>query len=600
MVEKRVSGLTRFIFKSPEWYKVLFCLLLFVAIISTVAFQSGQIQDRIIKGMAIIALPAIAAALITPPITRIFGGIMNLNRSSILALFTSMVLTFVILLSSVLERTISSGVQPSVTNQGIALGLGLILGLRLAMLQSTSNTSALRMALPSALQTLITIPVLGEYIPPDTLPGIYARILVSCAVFALGSILFVQYINSPMQKSIGFKTTDFIQSLISHLTHKTPQMEELLSEMGSSADIPVVTMALRGSGDDKRLKAVFSMPMIHPGPLGEIGGGTLQKQLDAALKTNDCTVVFPYHSTAHHDFNPTMRSELDKITGASHMTLEKLEYSHEATDSVRVFHDGVEILGQRFANNILLVASTPDILTDDIEFAVGLGMMNAAKHDTVRNVGIVDAHNSGGEESLPTLQGSKVSYRLIDAASETSRKLVEGEARGFLAGAVQQKTKYTADEGMGELGIRTTLVKTHSGQRTAYILLDGNNLVPGLRGEILKNLFEAGLVDNAEIMTTDTHTVNMNTAHNYIGARIDHEELIGIVEKTVKEAAENLEPCEAGMNTEIAEDVQVFGAHRTAELLGVTSTLLAVSGYIGVINLTAATILTILLYQIMP
>ncbi len=45
------------------------------------------------------------------------------------------------------------------------------------------------------------------------------------------------------------------------------------------------------------------------------------------------------------------------------------------------------------------------------------------------------------------------------------------------------------------------------GQRFAYITIDGNNMIRGLREHILETAKRSGFED-AEVMTTDTHMVN--------------------------------------------------------------------------------------------
>ena len=56
------------------------------------------------------------------------------------------------------------------------------------------------------------------------------------------------------------------------------------------------------------------------------------------------------------------------------------------------------------------------------------------------------------------------------------------------------------------------LVTEVCGERTAYILVDGNNMLAGLRERILKKIQSLG-VANAEILTTDSHALNLSLIH---------------------------------------------------------------------------------------
>ena len=58
---------------------------------------------------------------------------------------------------------------------------------------------------------------------------------------------------------------------------------------------------------------------------------------------------------------------------------------------------------------------------------------------------------------------------------------------------------------MGTGGITATVVQVEK-QKTAYVVIDGNNMISGLREKILAALTSAGF-DESEIITTDTHTV---------------------------------------------------------------------------------------------
>ena len=66
------------------------------------------------------------------------------------------------------------------------------------------------------------------------------------------------------------------------------------------------------------------------------------------------------------------------------------------------------------------------------------------------------------------------------------------------------------------MGIRVAVIKVGD-QETAYVQIDGNNMDPGLRDRIVE---ENELVDEIEIITTDTHIVNTIDAVNQVGQRI--------------------------------------------------------------------------------
>jgi putative membrane protein len=106
-------------------------------------------------------------------------------------------------------------------------------------------------------------------------------------------------------------------------------------------------------------------------------------------------------------------------------------------------------------------------------------------------------------------------------------------------------------------------------QTTAYITIDGNNMVSGLRERILSAVSEMG-VDEGEVFTTDTHAVNavVLDARGYhpVGEAIDHETLIKCVKEATAKALANLEPAEVGWRTETVPNVKVIGENQIQAL----------------------------------
>ena len=62
------------------------------------------------------------------------------------------------------------------------------------------------------------------------------------------------------------------------------------------------------------------------------------------------------------------------------------------------------------------------------------------------------------------------------------------------------------------------LVTEVDGQRTAYVVIDGNNMAQGVREVLLEQILK--IVDNAEVMTTDSHVVNTISGKNPVGMNV--------------------------------------------------------------------------------
>ncbi|MCI4323152.1 MAG: DUF2070 family protein, partial [Thermoplasmata archaeon] len=114
-------------------------------------------------------------------------------------------------------------------------------------------------------------------------------------------------------------------------------------------------------------------------------------------------------------------------------------------------------------------------------------------------------------------------------------------------------------------GIRALVVEA-AGETTAYVLIDGNNLVIGARAPILQAL--EGLVDRAEVMTTDNHVVHeVDGGVNPIGERYGAAELARDIRALVEVARSDLELVGVAVGRREVPAVPVLGPAYTARLL---------------------------------
>lgn len=566
-IDDRVAELAKYIFKAPQWtYSIPF--LLFFSIMIGMSFGHGWLGIR--AGLLLIGIPAVISALITSPLAKTFGGDMTLNRSSLLALICTIAIGIFC----------GAGALFSATLDGYIMALGIVFAIRMLILLAVSSNNVWKMMTPASLQTLFG----GVFLSLYTHSVVhYTNLMFGCMIFVLASYLFARYIDAPMKKSFGVSGLDFIHDFITHTADGSSGIEDFFREMGESVDVPVTVLSFKRNGKNK---ATFVIPSIHPGLMGEIGGGNLPVR----ITENFDGLVFVPHGPAYHDFNLVSADEIPKIISAAKKALDNVVYVDIGTKSVRVKKGNTTILGQRFGDSILLTSSQSPAPTEDIEFAVGLMAMAEARVKGAKYAALIDAHNCTEAYAKVITPGSHTSYDIIKASSEAAEKLSAAKNARIRVGVSKRDAMYSLDEGMGALGIRVVVVEV-LGQKSAYVLIDGNNMVLGLRDKIIKAL----PVEEAEVMTTDTHVVNF-IGDNFIGARIDHAELINTIREMTEEAIEDLEPVRVGMNTEFAEDVLVFGSHRTAQLASTVNAIIAMGGALAISIMIAALALAIFVF----
>ncbi|MFB6281731.1 MAG: DUF2070 family protein, partial [Haloferacaceae archaeon] len=308
-------------------------------------------------------------------------------------------------------------------------------------------------------------------------------------------------------------------------------------------------------------------------------------------------LAFPPHATAGHDFNLVTEREVDAVLDAIDAARDRLSYG-DATPPVRVEVGEASVLGQAFGDGAALVSTFAPEPADDVEYAVGLSAISEARAAGHEEVLLVDAHNCNDGLSGPDLghvtPGSRRSFDLIRAAGEAGERLADAERGALRLGVAWERTDWDPVDGIGPLGVRVAVTEV-AGVTTAYVLVDGNNMEPGLRERIVRALTADGPVDRVEPMTTDTHIVNTMEADNQVGAAIDADDLVALIERLTDEALSDREPVTAGMATEHAE-VTVFGNDRTETLASHANAVVSMGGALAGAVILAVMAVSVLVF----
>jgi putative membrane protein len=581
-----LASLSRYIFRAPRWYASVAFALLIAAVAGVGAFDSRFVLEDAWQGVFFIGVPTVVASLLTTTVDRYLGGQLTYNRSSLLAL-TCEGLIVAIMAGAGAVALASPSLGQQFVFDTLIIGLASVFALRLLIVMAVSGHSILVAAIPASIQTasaallffiysgtmrylqvgggpLVEIvlsrpeeapPELGVIVPVD-----FALLGVMCLIYGLAVWAFVRFIDRPWKRSLGVSVLDFLRGFIGHIAEGTDELEDFFEQIGEEAVVPVTVLAFRR--EDGREKARFVLPMIHPGPMGEIGGGNLPQRVAESAEG----LGFPPHATAGHDFNLVTESEVTTLMETADDAYEQIEYHDTATRSARTRSGDAQMVGQAFGDDLLSVATFAPNFADDVMYSVGLSAAAEARSSGFDDVLLADAHNcNDGIEGKTDLghvtPGSSRSFDVMEAARDLAAEIDAEEQRELRLGTAWDETRWTAEEGIGSLGVRVALLDV-GGQTTAYVLVDGNNMDPGVRDAIVEAI---DLVDEMEVMTTDNHAVNKTEAENQVGNAIETEALVSVVSQLVEQALDDREPVEAGMASERAT-VTIFGNDRTETL----------------------------------
>ena len=602
-----LASLSRFVFRAPDWSASLFLTLFVAAIVGIAAFDSQFFLDGAYRGMIYVGLTTVVAAFLTPPIDRALGGKFTYNRSALLAFVCEIVVVVFLVTAAAVAAGTSAG--QSLVSDALVVALASIFAVRLFVITAVSRRSIPIAALSASVQTAAAAvlgilyggtvsylaadePSLGIPTAPAELlmvqPSDFALLASLCVVYAAAVWVFLRAIDRPWRRNLGVSVLDFVRGFVGHTAAGSNELEAFFEELGESAIVPVTVLSIRRL--DGTEKARFVVPAVHPGPMGEIGGGNLPERIAAATEG----LAFVPHAAAGHDFNLVTEREVDTLIEAATSAGDQIEHGRLATHSDREQEGDSTVLGQSIGEDALLIGTHAPEPADDVAFSVGISVAAEARAAGLGDVMFVDAHNcndgvtpDGASRIGP---GSRRSFDLMSAAGRLAARLEEADRGPLSVGVASAETDWTPEDGIGPLGVRVAVFEV-DGRRTAYVLVDGNNMDCGLRATIVSTID----ADEVEVMTTDTHVVNTVSAANQVGSAIETDRLVDLVAELFEAAEDDCEPVKAGLATERAE-VTVFGTDRTEALAATANAMVQIGGALLLIVVAAAVAVSVLIF----
>lgn len=594
----KLGQLTRFIFTAPSWKRSLVLILLLGFLIdganaktwlnlnlaSPISFTLPTVissyfslpEQFLFSGTLAFTIPAIAALVLTKPIIEYTGKTMTWNRSALLALTCTVfgvIITLAALVSSV-----------KLIPMCYAISLGFIFGLRLFVLVAIADYRVPRMIIPALTQSGVGV-LIGIFLFS---PFFAIIAIVLHIVFGLGFAILIWMIERPLRKAFQIRGLAFINAFIAHMTDGSKGMENFFREIGEEIFVPQVSFFFKR---EKGKQVIFTVPNLHPGPMDEIGGGNLPK----VLHDNFEEEMLVAHGCATHDFNLVSESEINKVIDALQRSQRELVYSAGAGKSGRTTVGSVQVLYQRFGDSVLLVTTRSPERTEDVDFSIGMTIM-AEGHRWFPHVAVVDAHNCMTDLSSPVLLATLTATEYQKAALGAMETCRTAPQFPFRVGVAHHTLPYSREMGFGDLGIQVLVIEVE-GQRTAYLLIDGNNMARGARETLLKEVLT--VVNDAEIMTTDSHVVNTITGKNPVGMNVPVSEFTPYVIRALNAAIENLTPAEAAASTAQCDHVVVFGSNTISELASTVNAMLVFVAPLSLAMLLLAFLLSIIAYIVM-
>lgn len=576
-----VAGLSKFITTLPKTKYTILGMLIISYILGGIYYlidlipNHGIIEEFIfggLFGLAVLGISSIMSGALNQQVISSLHGInLKIKHSMFLSSISMTILGIFIIIGYIISRVINVDIFVNF----MLFACVLIYGFNTLVFWATSKVRFTVAATTGLIQPVLIISmyILISFLFTDTsfigpaMVQISLKAIVAGIIFVLAIYAFIRIIASPFNKNLGIGVLDLLSLFIAHMNEGSNSLEGEFENMSEAIETIVTFISFKG---ENGIKALFISPSVHPGPLGDLGGSNMPTLL--ANKFNHFTMVA--HGPSTHDFNPIAVSEIDKIEAAVRRGLEKIEYSKDASKFIRYTFKKAKIGVQFFNEGMVILSTFAPEAVDDIEFGVGLTMMAQSRSRcSVKDSIIVDCHNSFNPESGEVLPGHAEVFHLIGVIDTINPKQEKHDIKiGCYSNNMDTLDKH---EGVGESGIKTMIIEVGD-QRTAYVLFDSNNMEIGFRQEIIDAVSDFE-IDEIEVMTTDTHTVNtISRGYNPIGVA-KRAEIIEYVKLSITEALEDLEKVEVGTGTEKIKNLNTFGPNNSTELISTISSVVAVS-----------------------
>jgi putative membrane protein len=437
-------------------------------------------------------------------------------------------------------------------------GFFAVLIFRFVVLSSTSSNSYKRLILTSILQPFLCIvPFIVFWAQTGFSVGFYMvpYIVLALGVCFVSSFLFIHVLNSEGERALGVPSLRLFKAfLLDWVVGVNVPFEDFLEKLGEKRDVEVSLIKF----DSSKPKAVIAVPSIHPGPFKNVGSSLLPFMLKNTLERKlNCVACVP-HGLFGHEFDLASQPQNLKIIDQVVELADVESAEARATPFVKVSNGLATACCQIFGNCAFLSFTLAPKTTEDLPQELGFFVRKEAERHGLDCCVVVNAHNSidGTLDTQEALEALKmVAAKCLENAVSTGKLPFE------IGAATVTPREYNLKDGMGPGGITVVIVEVGK-QKTAYVVIDGNNMVAGLREKILSALGTMG-IDAGEVFTTDTHSVNAvvlnQRGYHPLGEVINHENFINHIKEATLAAMSNLEHVKVGYRTMTVSNVTVIG-----------------------------------------
>jgi predicted neutral ceramidase superfamily lipid hydrolase len=550
------------LFRAPRPPVTIGLVVVASAALSLLLFGTG-LRAFLTGWLLVFAAPALLAAVLTGPLAAAAGGRLEFHRSAFLALG---VLLLQLPIAAVWR--LGEAVVPAQT-PGVAFLAAFLVGpavwFRHLTLYGVARPSHARM-MPATLLMPVLFLLALLLLVPATLVWLVAAL--ACALIGFGcAVALLRAADRPLRREFQISGVRLIRPLLDHVSSRDPAataaLEGFFLRFAQPADLRVSLLTFSRQG---RTVATVALPTVHPGPFAALGASDLPRKLEEQLGPS-AGVVFVPHTPSDHDLDLPSQAEVDRVGAVARSLATTLGNPVESRAGPLVSPaPGSFARAQLLGDVALVVVSQAPDPTDDIAFSVADRIVREVALQGGPRVALLDAHNSYVEGKGDISYGTPAAEKLVADAQAAVRAATAAAGPGPIEVGLSVRSGFEIGrDGIGPHGIRAFVIRA-CGTTSAYVLVDGNNLLLGRRAPIVAALER--LVDHAEVLTTDNHVVHeVDGSINPVGERLSEPALIQAASDVVRAAVADLAPAEVRFGSRDIPAVPVLGPAFTARLL---------------------------------
>ena len=389
----------------------------------------------------------------------------------------------------------------------------------------------------------------------------YIPLLTSLVIATLTVHYIYRAVSVPFERDLGINGPQLLRAFgHDYLADNPAPLEKTLTRIATPQDVPVEIILFK---DDQGPVACGVIEYVHPGPFRDIGSSGLPSTIIDHIMEKHGIPAFVLHGSCTHQQNLTTKEDYPIVLAEIDRLIEETEVHDEISGPHWSDGGKYKVWTLFVGNDVMTISTSAPEFTDDISLDVGYDTANMIRErlPQVGGVAVVDAHNCIDESAISVVPGDPEANEYVGTVSGAVFSTINEPKSRLQLGLHQViPDNISPKEGVGPGGI-VAVVMMRGDSEMALISIDGNNMEPGFREEILSLLKSQGF-DDAEVVTTDTHVVNAislsSKGYPPIGRNKPDETLEHIITASVK-ARERVQPVKTGLGFGMAKGLRTFG-----------------------------------------